>query len=431
MKRMAFFAAIAALMTACSSCWKAETKEPEVPEDMIPENGNNDGNPEDNPRKELSLTTRSQELVRQSSTFAFNFLSRVNAFAEGDFILSPLSMQFLLGMLLNGAQGPTANEICQVLGYGAGEVEAVNEFALSMMEQLPSLDQSTALRIANSIWVNEATPLRDGYRKTVSDSFDAEVANRDMKDPATLLAINQWASDHTNGLIPKVLDELDPRTAAILMNALYFKSQWTHPFDKERTAKQTFYKENGKTEEIDMMRISARFVMDQKSESFRAIRLPYGNEAFSMLVFLPVEGKTLADVIGELSRRDWTSYLQSLTSSCQVNLWLPKFRTKSHFTLNGILSDMGMPLAFSDFADFTALSDKALSLSAILQDAVIIVDEEGTEAAAVSTGIAVTTALPPDPIVFRADHPFLYLITEASTGAILFAGSFRGTAIDQ
>ena len=164
----------------------------------------------------------------------------------------------------------------------------------------------------------------------------------------------------------------------------------------------------------------------QDNDDFRVVNLPYGNGAFSMLVILPQTGKTLADVSSALKSSDWTEFRQSMVR-CDVNLWLPKFETKYSIKLNDILSDMGMPSSFSPIdADFKAMSDMALCLSFVKQDAVIKVDEEGTEAAAVSVAGMDAAAAPGEHIVFHADHPFLYLITESSTGAILFAGKYSG-----
>ncbi len=381
----------------------------------------------DNPYKALELTTKSAEFARQGNTFSFEFIDRVNTAEEGDFIISPLSMQFLLGMILDGAQNGTADEICKVLGYGAGEVDAVNEYCLSMLEQLPSLDKKTKLSIANAIFVNKWYDLKDSYKSTVGKYYQAEVANLDFSDGAgALKTINGWCSKQTNGMIPKVLDKVTADMLAYLFNAMYFKSQWKEKFPKGNTANETFTAENGSAKNVPMMKTEEEFRY-QDNDDFRVVRLPYGNGAFNMMVILPQTGKTLSDVTRALKTSDWNEFLQMMVR-CDVDLWLPKFETKYSKELNDILSDMGMPSAFSAInADFKAMSDDALCLSFVKQDAVIKVDEEGTEAAVVSSaGMFATSAGPGEHIVFHADHPFLYLITESSTGAILFAGKYSG-----
>ena len=410
MKQFGLLAAIAALLTISLSCEKL-----------------NGDDPKNNPYKKLNLTTKSAEFARQGNTFAFDFIDRINTAEEGDFIISPLSMQFLLGMILDGAQNGTADEICKVLGYGLGEVNAVNEYCLSMLEQLPSLDKKTKLSIANAIFVNKWYDLKDSYKCTVGKYYQAEVANLDFSDGAgSLKTINGWCNKQTNGMIPKVLDKVSTDMLAYLLNAMYFKSEWKEKFPKSNTVSETFTAEGGVTKKVPMMKNNKDFLY-QDNDDFRVVRLPYGNGAFNMMVILPQTGKTLADVTMALKTADWNEFLQMMVT-CDVDLWLPKFETKYSKKLNDILSEMGMPSAFSAIAaDFKAMSDAALCLSFVKQDAVIKVDEEGTEAAVVSSaGMMATSAGPGEHIVFHADHPFLYLITENSTGAILFAGKYSG-----
>lgn len=382
---------------------------------------------QENPYKRLELTTRSAEFASHANTFAFDFISRVDAAAEGDYIISPLSMQFLLGMILDGARGTTADEICNVLGYGAGEVDAVNEYSLSMLQQLPKLDKKTKLSIANAIVVNKRYPLLADYKATVSEFYDAEVTNMDFSDVnGAVKKINKWCSDHTNGLVPKILDEVRESDLAYLMNAMYFKSQWKEKFPKGNTSKEAFTTEGGARISVDMMKNNEDF-MYQENDDFSAVCLPYGNGAYSMTVILPEKGKTLSEVVQTLDGSSWNAFIRSMVR-CNVDIWLPKFETKYHIKLNDILSAMGMPSSFdAGFADFKAMSDYALCLSFVQQDAIIKVDEEGSEAAVVSSaGMVPTSVGPGTRVVFHADRPFLYLITETSTGAVLFAGKYGG-----
>ena len=410
MKNISIFVALVAVALGSLSCGKM---------------GGDD--PKDNPYKRIDLTTKTAEFASQGNTFAFNFIDRVNDATPGDYIISPLSMQFLLGMILDGARGKTADEICAVLGYGAGEINAVNEYCLSMLQQLPVLDKKTKLAIANAIVVNQNSPLLDSYKTTVSKYFEAEVSNMDFSDNAgTTKKINKWCSDHTNGLVPEIIKKVEPDMLAYLMNAMYFKSEWKEKFPKANTSNETFTAENGTKTAVPMMKNQEDFFY-QDNDVFRAVRLPYGNGAFAMWVILPANGKTLADVTNGLSGKVWSDFVSCMVS-CDVDLWLPRFETKFHIGLNDILSAMGMPSAFDAFkADFLAMSSNALCLSFVQQDAVIKVDEEGSEAAVVSSaGMYETAAAPGEHVVFHADRPFLYLITESSTGAILFAGKYSG-----
>ena len=209
-----------------------------------------------------------------------------------------------------------------------------------------------------------------------------------------------------------------------LLNALYFKSCWSLKFNKERTVSEPFTLASGAKKQTPMMKQNGDFRYGEGT-TFTALRIPYGNGAYSMTVLLPRNGKSTKDVAAELATTDWSVLLRKF-SSYETDLWLPKFETKYGEKLNDILIDMGMAKAFDPTADFTAMSPDALCLSFVRQDAVIKVDEEGTEAAAVtSAGVIKNTSVEtPKYVVFHADHPFLYIISEQSTGAILFAGRY-------
>lgn len=412
-KHAGIFVFIAILLSVCISCEKIET-----------------WNSTNNPHKELSLTTKSIEYVKDGNAFTFNLINRVDAATEGDYIISPLSVQFLLGMLLDGARGQTADEISNVLGYGAGEVSAVNDYCLSILQQLPDLDKQTKLEIANAIVVNQKYPLLDSYKTNVSKYFEAEVENMDFSDKArTVKIINNWCSKHTDGLIPEIIKDVDPYSLAILMNAMYFKSQWAEGFKfaEGNTKPELFNPENGGQKYVKMMKNKSN-ILCQGNDVFTAVSLPYGNKAYHMVVLLPDEGYVLKDVTESLKSMVWSDFFHSMVS-CDVDLWIPKFETKFSIKLNDILSTMGMPAAFDkNSANFKAMSEYALHLSEVRQDASIKVDEEGTVAAVVSHGEVEGTwaMIPKDRVVFHADRPFLYLITENTTGAVIFAGRYSG-----
>jgi serpin B len=402
---------------ACVSCEKTAGQKPN-PEEST------EVNPEENPLNKIELDTRSEAFVQRGKSFAFEFVRRVNEGRKKSFVISPLSMQFLLGMILDGARGETADEICRVLGYEAGDVQAADAFALSMLEQLPAVDKETTLSIADAVFVNNRCSILDSYRTSVVQNYDATVSDLDFSDVGEATnRINQWCSDHTNGMITHVLDQVDATVLAYLMNAVYFKSRWKEPFPADATSQEKFLDEEGKESTVPMMKNAGSFLY-QENEHFSAVRLPYGNGAFQMTVILPQKGRTVQDVVSVLDAHGW-SEITDLWSMREVDVWLPKFETKFHIDLNQLLIEMGMPTAFEELkADFGAMSPQALFLSQVMQDAVIKVDEEGTEAAAVSTGMFATSV--PQYSTFHADHPFLYLITESSTGAILFAGKFSG-----
>ena len=374
---------------------------------------------EDNPYKMLELSTKSSDFIKSGSSFSFEFIDRINAVSEKDYIVSPLSMQFLLGMLLNGADDKTADEICAVLGYGEGETAAVNEFCLTMLEQLPQLDKQTRMNIANAIFVNERYSLLDAFKNATGDYYQAEVSNLDFsKEKKALEAINGWCSKQTKGMVPKILEEIDPEVAVYLLNALYFKSQWTEPFKKSATTEEVFTRESGKTSKVKMMKKteSLRYV---ENDCYQTVIIPYGNKVFSMYVFLPKAGHTIAEITERLRNEELEQALRNQVI-CKVDLWLPRFETEFGMDVTGILSAMGLPNVY------TAMAEGPVNLDFIVQKAAIKVNEEGTEAAAVSMAGAKGGVLLQGSADFHANHPFLYLIIENTTRAILFAGRYGG-----
>ena len=414
MKRFSLFFTAMVMLLGLFSCQKAG-------------NGDSFGSGE---APVIDLTTKSAEFVQKGNDFAFRFLEKVDGSQSKDYVISPLSMQFLLGMILNGTAGATADEICRVLGYGAGETAAVNAYCQAMLEQLPNLDSKTTLAIANALVVNSGWSLNADYVSLLDKYYKAEASSLDFYDSkGSADIINKWCSDHTNGLIPSILDEVNPRILAYLLDALYFKSEWVKPFPKEGTRqKAAFTTGAGKEVTVPMMYNREHFLYNV-NETLRAVRLPYGNGAFSMTVILPSEGKTLSDVIGYLDEEKWRAFTGAM-EEVLVHVGLPKFETQSFLDLKDLLADMGMPTAFDGKkADFSPMSPAASHLDFVKQKAVIKVSEEGAEAAAVSIGAVETNSIggPSERIVvFHADHPFLYLITESSTGALLFAGKFTG-----
>lgn len=389
---------------------------------------NGEGN---NPFTPISLNTKQSGYVAAGNDFAGRFIARIDENSlkknENAWIVSPLSLQLALGMLLNGAQGETATEICQTLGYGEGETAEINAWAKLMLEQLPKLDKKTDLALADAIFYNKTMTLKAPYKDAVGTNYKATFEALDFtKTKASADIINKWCDKQTKGLIPKVIDEVDPNYLAYLVNALYFKGQWKEKFAKGNSGNETFYQEDGSKDKVRMMKLDGKEFAYGETDIWQAIRLPYGNGNFAMTVVLPKEGHTVRDISSALGKGEKVT----MSWNVEADLWLPRFETKYHIKLNDILIDMGMPRSFDpNTADFGAMSDYPSFVGFVQQDAVIKVDEEGSEAAAVTLiGNFASSAHvdPPQKVVFHADHPFLYLITESSTGTILFAGKYSG-----
>ena len=384
----------------------------------------------ENPFTPISLNTKQQGYVQAGTTFAWKFLDKVDEHArqenEKTWFVSPLSLQIALGMLLNGAQNETAAEICRTLGYDEGETAEVNAWCKLMLEQLPKLDKKTDLTLANAIFYNKKLSLKGPFKDNVTSWYEAQLEALDFtQTTASANIINKWCDKQTKGMIPHVLDEVSPSALAYLVNALYFKSEWGEKFPKGKTGNETFTSEKGGKGKVKMMKLDGKTFSYGENDLCQAVCLPYGNGNYAMTVLLPRNGHTVREVTASLIQdgdiRLW--------GRAEVDLWLPRFETKYHIKLNDILCNLGMPRSFDPSrADFLAMCDKASHVDFVQQDAAIKVDEEGTEAAAVTViGMELTAAFPhetPPKVVFHADHPFLYLITETSTGAVLFAGKY-------
>ena len=384
---------------------------------------------ENNPFTPISLTTKQTGYVQAGTAFAWKFIDQVDEHArkekEKEWFVSPLSLQIALGMLLNGAQHETAAEICRTLGYNEGETADINAWCKLMLEQLPKVDKKTDLTLADAIFYNQKLTLKGPFRDDVTSWYDAQIEALDFsKTKASADVINKWCEKQTKGMIPHVLDDVSPTALAYLVNALYFKSEWRKKFPKGNTTNETFTDEAGQKSQVKMMKLAGREFSYGETDLCQIVNLPYGNGNFEMTVFLPKSGHTVSELTAEMAK----GALPRFFGSAEVDLWLPRFETKYHIQLNDILCRMGMPTAFNPVkADFLAMCDQNSYVDFVQQDAIVKVDEEGTEAAAVTViGMEMAAAVPPGKAVFHADHPFLYLITETSTGAVLFAGKYGG-----
>lgn len=374
----------------------------------------------------IQLTTKQQQLIARDHSFAFSFIQSVAASQSKDWFVSPLGMQFLLGMLANGAQGETQAQILSVLGYGTDELAEANAFYQSLLQQLPNCDPKTPLAFANCTFLDKKLPINPSFRSCVEKEYEALVENVDFTKPVTVNKINNWCKKNTSGLIPKLMDHPNEDMLFIIMNALYFKGEWTYKFSGHDTGKELFHLETGGEREIMMMKLSktdASKCSYSDNDFCECLRLPFGNEAFSMSIILPRKGITLPETLSYLNQDAWSALSDHISVVGKLDLWLPRFNSTCSIDLNEILSGMGMPLAFNG-GSFSAISDGLNAVSLIRQISAIDINENGAEAASMS--VAMGLGAIPRNLVFHADHPFLYLITESSTDMILFAGVYTG-----
>ena len=426
MKKLSMWVAIALMMAAIwSACSKSDDDTTgggpcivSYPEDSLSN--------KDNERKFIWLTRAECDLVNENNNFAFNLFRQVTS--DKSEIVSPISITYALGMLNNGAVGETQKEINKVLGFDKAGADSINAFCRKMLTEAPTLDKLTKVMIANTIYMNKDYELKSDFINKAKTFYDAEPETRDFHDGKTMDVINQWASDHTEKMIEKVLNEqsFNPDAVSYLLNAIYFKGTWAEKFDKDNTKDETF-KGYSADKQVPMMHQEHEFNYAE-TDDCQALCLPYGNLAYRMTILLPKEGKTINDVLKNLTVETWQNY--QIMGRAIVDLKLPRFESKSDVNLKPIMSALGMPKAFNPgLADFSNFCNVPTYIDLMKQVAKIKLNEEGTEAAAVTViGMEMTALEPSEPqhVQFFANRPFLYVISEYSTGAIFFIGQYMG-----
>ena len=383
---------------------------------------------EDNERQYIMLNTAQIEMVNESNNFAFNLFRQVAS--EESEIVSPISITYALGMLNNGAAGETQEQINKVLGFSKTGADGINEFCQKMLAEAPKLDKLTKVLIANNIYFNSDKNyvLYPDFVNKAKLYYEADVESRSFTDGKTMDVINQWASDHTEKMIDKVLDEssYNPYAVSYLLNAIYFKGTWSAKFDASDTKDESFHGYTAETT-VPMMHQSNDFNYTETTDC-QALRLPYGNKAYTMTILLPKEGKTISDVLNTLTAETWETY--QMMADAIVDVKLPRFESTSDITLNKVMATLGMPNAFDpSLAEFPKFCPVDTYIGLMKQVAKIKLNEEGTEAAAVTViGVNDAISIEPEPMYvdFHATRPFLYVISEQSTGAIFFIGQYMG-----
>jgi serpin B len=373
----------------------------------------------------VSLGQTELELAARGNTFGFKLFRKIISQEEDtNIFISPLSVSMALGMTLNGANGDTEEAMEHTLELTGLTSEEINEGYRNLIDFLLSLDPNVRFGIANSIWTKLGFPIQGEFLNVNRDYFDAEVRELDFGDPASVDIINGWVNEKTNGKIEKVLeDEIPPDMVMYLINALYFKGAWTTEFDPENTFDFPFYLSDGTTMKCKMMARADSSALYLRSVDFQAVELPYGNGDYSMIILLPNWDVSLDQLVAGLSDDNWSAWMASLTPT-EVELFIPKFKIEYDLTMNDVLEALGMTIAFDPYrADFTGMNPcNCLYLDFVQHNTFVEVNEEGTEAAAVTTvGIGYTGIGPTTP-VFMADRPFAFAIRDRCSGSILFMG---------
>ena len=378
--------------------------------------------------KPINLDQKSLELLQTSNDFAFDIFKEMVSNQESDdnLMISPLSMSLALAMTYNGADGDTKEAFEKVLHLNGLSVEEINQSYQKLVSALLSVDPKVIMEIANSIWYRDDFYVENDFLNINKNYYDAEVTDLDFTDPASVDVINKWVSDKTHEKIDKIIEQIDPENVMFLINAVYFKGIWKYQFNKDDTQEEPFYDQNGNLfENVQMMSFKEK-INYTSNDLFQAIELPYGQGNFNMIVLLPKYHVSLDNLVSEMNPANWETWMESFSNETEVNVYLPKFKVEYKKELIPDLTQLGMGIAFSDFADFTKINKGGyLYISSVKHKTFIEVDEEGTEAAAVtSVTVSLTSAGGggDGSIEFRADHPFIYVIREKYTGAIMFMG---------
>ncbi len=391
----------------------------------------------------IQLTEAQRVFANDNNQFTLNFLKTVNEVDNTgkSFIYSPLSITYVLGMVNDAATGQTEKELEQTLGFHEGGIKAVNEYCKKLIDGLPKVDENVKLNIANAIFLNKDYTLKPQFEQDMSDYYDAKAEALDFSSSQTLSRINGWCNEKTNGMIPTILNDVNPNMVSYLLNAIYFKADWRSKFDKNNTKEEAFTTENG-TITLPLMHQNV-LISYLKTDTYSAVILPYGSGLWNMTVLLPEEGKTTDDVIKELAESStvnypgWCETGGNYFQGYEVDLKLPRFETDSDTDklgikdgLVGLMKNMGINLAFDSYlAEIPNMCNGPVYIAMMRQKAKIKVNEEGSEAAAVTVaGMDLLSAGPMEypKATFHANRPFVYVIREASSGVILFVGKYTG-----
>ena len=343
-------------------------------------------------------------------------------------MVSPLSVSLALAMTYNGADGETKTAMEKALKVYGLTPEEINNSYFDLVNALKSLDKKVLLEIANAIFYRNDFEVENEFISTNNYYYDAEVSALDFdRQQQALETINGWVAEKTHDKIPSILNEITPQQVMFLLNAIYFKGTWRQEFNEESTKKLPFYLENGESVETEtMQRLDTLPYMS--NDLFSAVELSYGKGNYNMYVFLPASGQRVNDIIDNLGKETWETWMESFQVTERVEIKFPRFKYEYKTKLNNALSKMGMGIAFTDAADFTGINKNGgLLIDFVKHKTFIEVNEEGTEAAAVTAvGMRlVSIGNGPDTVPFYVNRPFFYAITEKSTGAVLFMGTVK------
>ena len=373
-------------------------------------------------KKTVNPDTR---IVESSNKFGFKLFSELkDDQAEKNVFISPSSVAIALAITYNGASGSTQQAMAKTLELQGMTLPEINSsYAAALKQLLDNQDTKVQLSIANSLWANQDVSFAPDFLKRTQDFYQAKVSNLNFKDAAASSIINNWVKENTKGKITKIVETIEPNQVLFLINAIYFKGNWSNEFDKNQTAQYPFYITSGRRKQHPMMSQEGDYRY-YESEQFQAVSLPYGKDGkFSFYIFLPKQNSNLKAFYQNLNVENWEKWMTQFNKQ-KGFIRLPRFKTDYEVTLNDALKTLGMEEAFSNKANFSGMG-KNFAISQVKHKTFVEVNEEGTEAAATTSVGIVATSLRDEPEPFRmiVDRPFFCAIRDNQTGSLLFMGS--------
>ncbi|MGA3245275.1 MAG: serpin family protein [Bacteroidota bacterium] len=371
------------------------------------------------------LLSTEQALVASDNAFGFKLFQSINRDETGKSVfISPVSVSMALGMTLNGANGTTRDAMAQTLEFGGMSQYDINSSYKSLIALLMGLDPKVKFQIANSIWYRPDLNVEQSFKDVNKENFGAEINSIDFSDPSAAKTINGWVDRNTNGKITEIVPDPIPRDLVMyLINAIYFKGTWTYRFDSSQTRDDFFILADGSRKPCRMMSQGGKFSY-YSDDQLQAIDMTYGDAGFSTTFLLPKVGTNIETFANQLTQQQWNTWIGRMDST-KGDIFLPKFKLEYKKKLNDMLTAMGMSIAFDpNTADFRNIDRRGnLFISEVMHKTFVQVDEEGTEAAAVtSVGISRSSIGPSDNFIMRVDRPFIVVIREHHSGTILFIG---------
>lgn len=369
------------------------------------------------PNNQINVDAR---LVAANTKFGFNFFNILSKQEPNQSIfISPTSVALALSMAYNGVSGETKQEMTKVLeltGMTPQEINAANQ---GLQNSLQKVDPNVQVLIANSLWAKQGFSLKPEFLQTNQEYYNANLTELDFSNPQAISIINNWVSQKTQGKIDKIVDKISPDALLFLINAIYFKGNWKTPFDKSQTANKTFSLTDGSSKQHPMMSQKGIYGY-YETDKFQAVSLPYGKEgALAMYIFLPNSNSNLATFLQQLTAENWNEWMQQFIH-ISGRIEIPRFKIEYKVELQNTLTALGMAGIFDSLkADFTPMTDNKVAVDSVRHKTFVEVNEEGTEAAAVTS----LQSRGRPPFKMNVNRPFFCAIRDNTTGTILFMGT--------